>query len=95
VAWLCRIILDSLVAIAADLRILCCIAFVDSITMPSASNTAVIRMPAAAVVAAVAAVACIAIVGFECCFIVRTWGWAGMMLSTCLIRLVVKFLNLN
>lgn len=60
--------------------------------MPSASNTAVIRMPAAAVIAAVA---CIAVVGFECCFIARTWGWAGMMLSTCLTRLVVKFLNLN
>ena len=90
-AWLCRIILDSSVAIAADLRTQCCITFVDSITVPpSASNTVVIRMPAA-----VAAVACIAVVGFECCFIARTWGWAGMMLSTCLTRLVVKCLNLN
>ena len=89
-ALLCRTVLGSPLAIAA-LRIQYRTAS-EAITVgPSdASDTAGIGLPAVVVAAAVA-VAYIAVVGFEY-YLVRTWGWAGILPSS-LAEVAVKLLN--
>lgn len=87
-ALLCRTVLGSSLAIVA-LRIQYCTTS-EAITVgPSdASDTAGIGLPAVAIAIAVA---CIAVVGFEY-YLVRTWGWAGILPSS-LAEVAVKLLS--